>query len=78
METLLVFRTGDYATWQEKLGGVADCAREHDWNVQVVDARRGRIAVANFCGWKSALAFRKSFKVRFGHSPGASRRRNLV
>ena len=46
METILVFRTGDYATWQEKLGGVADCAREHDWNVQVVDARRGRIDVA--------------------------------
>lgn len=43
METILVFRTGDYATWQEKLGGVADCAREHDWNVQVVDARHGRI-----------------------------------
>ena len=26
-------------------------------------------AIANFCGWKSDLAFRKAFKSRFGVSP---------
>ena len=26
-------------------------------------------AIANFCGWKSDIAFRKAFKSRFGTSP---------
>ena len=30
-------------------------------------------AIANFCGWKSDLAFRKSFKARFGHPPTGMR-----
>lgn len=43
METVLVFRTGEYETWLEKLGGVADCARERGWSLQVVDARHARV-----------------------------------
>ncbi|MFO7936688.1 MAG: AraC family transcriptional regulator [Kiritimatiellia bacterium] len=31
-------------------------------------------AVADFCGWKSCIAFRKLFKKRTGLTPGAWRR----
>lgn len=57
MDTVLVFRTGEYETWLEKLGGIADCARERDWSLQVVDARHGRIDLARL--------------VRFWHPCGA-------
>ncbi len=33
------------------------------------DGRISIFAIANFCGWKSDLAFRKAFKSRFGASP---------
>lgn len=57
MDTVLVFRTGEYETWLEKLGGIADCARERGWSLQVVDARHGRVDLARL--------------VRFWHPCGA-------
>ncbi len=57
METVLVFRTGEYETWLEKLGGIADCARERGWSLQVVDARHGRVDLARL--------------IRFWHPCGA-------
>jgi len=35
----------------------------------LADGRTSVAAVANFCGWKSDIAFRKAFKSRFGVSP---------
>ena len=35
----------------------------------LADGKSSVSAIANFCGWKNDIAFRKSFKSRFGTSP---------
>lgn len=51
METVLIFRTGENETWLEKLSGISDCARDSNWNIQVVDARRVRINLSRLVGF---------------------------